>query len=425
MKKKIGLYGGTFSPPHAGHVNAARNFVESVGLDKLYVMPANIPPHKVVSNPIPTEMRLEMCRYAFGAVPNVVVSDYECTKAGVSYTVETLRHLSEESAELYMLCGDDMFLTLDTWRLSEEIFSLATIVCMRRYDGDGDALFKKKTEYEEKYGARVIFIDAEALPVSSTEIREMIKNGCEDAEKYLDGDVISYINENGLYGVPKKENMNEKRITEEDILALREKIRPYLKEKRYLHTLAVEKEAEYLGRLYLPEKVMNLRAAALLHDITKKCDFEKQLQYCDEFGIIIGDYDMLSPKTFHSKTAAALIMRDFPEFNVEDIVSGVRWHTTGHDNMTVFEAIIYLADYIEETRTFQDCVILRKYFRDMIDSGEDKDLALCRTMVKSFDMTIANLISEGAPVDTDTVSARNYYLRLTLNEEKGRNMYEG
>ena len=89
---------------------------------------------------------------------------------------------------------------------------------------------------------------------------------------------------------------------------------------------------------------MALRAAALLHDITKKCDFEKQLQYCAEFDIIIGNYDKLSPKTFHSKTAAAIIPRDFPEFDDEEIISGVRWHTTGHDGMTDFEAIVYLAD---------------------------------------------------------------------------------
>lgn len=420
MKEKIGLYGGTFSPPHAGHVNAARNFVETLGLDKLYVMPANVPPHKVVTDPVPTEMRLEMCRRAFGTVPNAVVSDYECTKAGVSYTVETLRYLSTESSDLYMLCGDDMLLTLDTWRMSKEIFSLATIVCMRRYDGDGEPLLRKKSEYEEKYGARVIFIDAPALPVSSTEIREMIKSGSDAMHEYLDVNVISYIIENGLYGSEKNEKMTEKVITEEDIISLREKIRPYLKDKRYLHTIAVEKEAEYLGNLYLPEKVMSLRAAALLHDITKKCDFEKQLQYCGEFGIMVGDYDILSPKTFHSKTAAALISRDFPEFDTDDITSGVRWHTTGHDGMTVFEAIIYLADYIEETRTFPDCVTLRKYFRDGIRSGEDKYLVLYKTMVKSFDMTISNLLEEGAPVDTDTVCARNYYLKAVLNEEKGR-----
>ena len=422
MKEKIGLYGGTFSPPHAGHVNAARNFVKFIGLDRLYVMPANIPPHKVVSNPVPTEMRLEMCRRAFGDLPNTMVSDYECMKEGVSYTVDTLRYLSAGSRELYMLCGDDMFLTLDSWRLAGEIFSLTNIVCMRRYDCDGEVLLQKKKEYEEKFGARVIFIDAEALPVSSTEIREMINCGCEDLKKYLDEDVISYININGLYGSEKNGKMTEKIITEEDIISLREKIRPYLKDKRYLHTLAVEKEAEYLGSIYLPEKVMSLRAAALLHDITKKCDFEKQLQYCDEFGIIIRDNDMLSPKTFHSKTAASLITKDFPEFDTKDITSGVGWHTTGHDNMTVFEAIIYLADYIEETRTFPDCVELRRYFRDMLDSGEDKFLTLCRTMVKSFDMTIANLIVDSAPIDTDTVSARNYYLRSLLNLEKGRNM---
>ena len=411
MKEKIGLYGGTFSPPHAGHVNAAHNFIEAIGLDRLYVMPANIPPHKIVTNPIPTEMRLEMCRMAFGDLPNTIVSDYECTKAGVSYTVETLRHLSADSRELYMLCGDDMFLTLDSWRLAEEIFSLTNIVCMRRYNGDGMDLLQKKKEYEEKYGARVIFIDATPLPVSSTEIREMIKSGSEDLCKYLNDDVISYINNNGLYEADKSKKMTDRIITEEDIIFLREKIRPYLKDKRYLHTLAVEKEAAYLGSIYLPEKIFSLRAAALLHDITKKCDLEKQLQYCDEFGIITDDNDILSPKTFHSKTAAALISKDFPEFCAEDITSGVRWHTTGHEGMTVFEAIIYLADYIEETRTFPDCVTLRKYFRDGIASGEDKNLVLYRTMIKSFDMTIANLMEEGALIDSDTISARNYYIR--------------
>lgn len=202
-----------------------------------------------------------------------------------------------------------------------------------------------------------------------------------------------------------------KKITESDILALREKVRGYLTEKRYLHTLAVEREAARLGELYLPEKIAELRCAALLHDITKRCDFEKQLQYCSEFDIIVGDYDTLSPKTFHSKTAAALAIRDFPEFATDDVLSGVRWHTTGHDNMTVFEAIVYLADYIEDTRTFPDCVKLRKYFYDGLEAGDDKEMLLYRTMIKSFDMTIRGLIDDNAPIDVDTVSARSFYIK--------------
>lgn len=203
----------------------------------------------------------------------------------------------------------------------------------------------------------------------------------------------------------------QKSLTDADIEALREKIKPYHTEKRYLHALAVEREAASLGKLYLPEKIAELRASALLHDITKKNDLEKQLKYCAEFGIIISKYDMLSPKTFHAKTAAALIGRDFPEFDRSEIVSGVRWHTTGHDEMTVFEAIIYLADYIEETRTFPACAELRSYFYDGIAAGRDKREHLYETMVMSFDKTICDLVCDGAMIDTDTIQARSFYLQ--------------
>lgn len=209
-------------------------------------------------------------------------------------------------------------------------------------------------------------------------------------------------------------DMTERVYNEDDILLLRERIRPYLTEKRYSHTLAVEREAEYLGRIYLPEKTMKLRAAALLHDITKMSVSEKQLQYCSEFGIMVSDYDILSPKTLHSKTAAALIGRDFPEFDDGEITDGVRWHTTGRDGMSVFEAVIYLADYIEDTRTFADCVQLRSYFREALESGEDKYTVLYRTMVKSFDMTVKNLLEDGKFICEDTVRARNYYVRLLI-----------
>ncbi len=210
--------------------------------------------------------------------------------------------------------------------------------------------------------------------------------------------------------------MSEK-YRDDDILALREAVKPYLTAKRYLHTLAVEREAAALGEIYLPERVNSLRAAALLHDITKKCDFEKQLQYCDRFGIIISEYDMLSPKTFHARTAAALIPEAFPEFNDSEIVEGVKWHTTGHDKMTVFESIVYLADYIEDTRDFPDCVELRRFFYDSLEAGRDKREALINTMIRSFDMTIANLTSEGALLDCDTVQARNYFLSLARKKE--------
>ena len=199
--------------------------------------------------------------------------------------------------------------------------------------------------------------------------------------------------------------------TEEMLTELREKIRPYLKAKRYQHTLAVEKEAARLGEIYLPDDVNRLRAAALLHDITKKLDLSEHLQICSEFDIIVGRFPEKEMKLFHSKTAPAVIERDFEGYFDEEILSGVRWHTTGRDSMTVFECLVYLADYIEETRTFGDCIELRNYFYSMLESeNADKDEVLRLTMVRSFDMTIKNLIEEDSLIDMDTVSARNYFV---------------
>lgn len=197
-KRRVGLYGGTFSPPHLGHLHAAREFIIGAELDTLVIMPANIPPHKTVENPVDPKTRLEMCSIAFGELEKAEVSDYEIEKQGVSYTVDTLRHLSGEDRELFMLCGDDMFLTLDTWRLAPEIFSLTAIVCMRRYTTPEDELVLKRREYEEKYGARIIFISSEAYPASSTEIREKIKNG-DPLEGLLSSDVEAYVRKHGLY----------------------------------------------------------------------------------------------------------------------------------------------------------------------------------------------------------------------------------
>lgn len=198
LKSRVGLYGGTFSPPHLGHLHAACEFVEKLSLDRLVIMPVNIPPHKQAEHLVDGKRRLELCRIAFGSIDNAEISDYEISKDGVSYTVDTLRHMSNENTELYMLCGDDMFLTLDTWRRACEIFSLTSVVCMRRYLTDGEPLLIKKAEYEEKYGARVYFIDAAAYPVSSTEIRERLKNG-ESCDGLLDTEVEKYIRENGIY----------------------------------------------------------------------------------------------------------------------------------------------------------------------------------------------------------------------------------
>ena len=194
---------------------------------------------------------------------------------------------------------------------------------------------------------------------------------------------------------------------------LRERIKPYLKEKRYSHTLEEEEEAARIGAVYLPHKIRKLRISALLHDITKRAPLEKQLQYCEEFGIMLSAGDAASPKVFHAITAAALARRDFADTVDEEIISGIRWHTTGCDRMSLFSAIVYLADYIEPSRTFHDCVTLRDYFWGEMPDGEDplgQTVHFFFFLVLSFDLTIQNLIRDGEPICSDTVLARNCFL---------------
>ena len=150
---KIGLYGGTFSPPHLGHIRAAECFKEGAELDKLIVMPAGIPPHKAVNNPIDQKKREEMVRIAFEGIGEV--SDYEMKKEGASYTYLTLRWLKEQyDADIYLCMGEDMFLSLDKWREAEEIFDSSIVLCLKREATSFEAIDNKKTEFEEKYNAR-------------------------------------------------------------------------------------------------------------------------------------------------------------------------------------------------------------------------------------------------------------------------------
>ncbi len=407
-KKRIGLFGGTFAPPHLGHVHAVRTLLDSVQLDEVIIMPTFMPPHKVKVKGDTPELRLEMCRAAFGGLPNVTVSDYEIERGGVSYTVHTLEHLSTElDADIYLLCGSDMFLTLDTWFEAERIFHLAHIVCVPRDTESTEALYSRKRIYEEKYSADVTLIGSDPFEVSSTEIRRMIADG-ENLSALLPKGVIEVIEREKMYNETAEHE--ELVLTDADIAELKKAVKPYLTQKRYLHTLAVAEEAETLAGYFMPEKANKLRAAALLHDITKRADEKKQLQYCEEFGIIIGNSENYSIKTIHAVTGAELARRDFAKYTDDEILSGVRHHTTGTYGMTVFDAIIYLADYIEKTRDFSDCVELRNYFYGRIDNEPNKYAVLVDTMIYALDMTVGNLLKSASTINYDTVGARNFFL---------------
>lgn len=191
--------------------------------------------------------------------------------------------------------------------------------------------------------------------------------------------------------------------------------------KRLLHTYSVECEVASLAGIFAPDEEFKLRAAALLHDITKQLNHERQLQLCDKFGIIYTPLDILMPRTFHARTAVAIIECCFPDFANDHILSAVRYHTTGRLDMTLGEKLLYLADYIEPTREFDDCVKLRDYFYSKIGGAADEAermTILRETLILSFDMTVRGLIDEGIPIHIDTFEARNYLIEEKELEKK-------
>ena len=149
-----------------------------------------------------------------------------------------------------------------------------------------------------------------------------------------------------------------------------------------------------------------------MHDITKKLTLEEQIKLCDEYGIKI-DKDNIVPKLLHAKTGCEFAKRQFGAEVVDDeIYTSILYHTTGKAGMTLFEALIYLADYIEPTRTFEDCIKLREYFYENIEKDNgDKFEVLRKTLILSFDMTIKNLIEENKQIDNDSIEVRNYFIR--------------
>ena len=201
-----------------------------------------------------------------------------------------------------------------------------------------------------------------------------------------------------------------KPITEEMLNELRENITKTMSAKRVRHALEVEKMVTRLAEMYQPEMDNTLRAAALLHDITKEYDDKVQLSILTKPGIEFSLKDRLAPKTFHARTAALLIPDIYPEFATDDVISAVRWHTTGRENMALFEKLLYLADYIDMSRDFEDCVKLREMFfsaKPEQMNDEEKLAHLNRTLVASFDMTISALLRKGAVISGDTANARN------------------
>ncbi len=205
-----------------------------------------------------------------------------------------------------------------------------------------------------------------------------------------------------------------------DLAVLRGRVQASMSPKRYAHTAAVEDMVARLAALYCPHMTDSLRVAALLHDITKEYTVDQHAEILNAAGKTVTDADRLAHKTLHARSAVVVIAEQYADFADETVLSAVRWHTTGHADMTLAEQLLYLADYIDDSRLFPDCVRLRTLFWDAHPEQMSEQMRLSHLhniIILSFDMTIRALINEGAIVSPDTICARNA-LVLTEAQKK-------
>ncbi len=198
---RIGIMGGTFNPPHIGHINAARTALSRVPLDRVIFIPTGVPPHKeMAEGSACSEARLEMTRFAAESI-GAEVSEAEIRREGKSYTADTLSYFKEKypDDELWLIMGTDMFFSLESWRSPETIFKLAKIAVVPRNRESIKKLLDFGEHLRGKYKAESLVLDTEVIEISSTELREKLRQG--KALDLIPESVYEYIVQNQLYGV--------------------------------------------------------------------------------------------------------------------------------------------------------------------------------------------------------------------------------
>ena len=268
---RIGIYGGSFNPPHLGHIFAARKARQLLGLDKILLIPAAIPPHKAVAEGSPDgETRFALTQLAIAGETGMEVSRIELDRPGPSYTVDTLRELRESypQDELYLLMGTDMFLSFFQWREPEAIAALAVPVCMARVRADAALsaqLLAQQEKMEAVFGVRPIVLQNDCLEISSTEARRLLFFGI--ADEVLHPDVLAMIERERLYGVGGAYHALP-------FAALRRVSLSLHKEKRRAHAQGVSDTAVLLAKKYGADETDAARAG-ILHDIIGSCRYRR------------------------------------------------------------------------------------------------------------------------------------------------------
>ena len=375
--EKIGIFGGSFNPPHLGHIRGAEYALEALGLTKLLLIPTRHTPGK----PVPESgagdaQRLEMLRLAAAREPRLEVSDLELREDG--FTWETIQRVSQAhpGAKLYLLLGTDMFQKFPQWKNAEDICKNTVIAALRRGDKKEAQILEQTKALLEGMGGAVELLSNPVMAISSTQLRRLI--AFRAGREFLDPAVFSYIQNEKLYdsgadfrNLPMQE--------------LQKVVVRLLNPNRVNHVLGCRDTAVELARRWGANET-DAGRAGLLHDITKALDGPLQLTLCAAYGRMLDDFSRKYPKTLHALTGSLVAREIFGEN--EAVVSAIESHTTGKADMNLLETIIYVADYMEPNRDFPGVEKLRELaFSDI------------RAALKlGLEMTLEHLAEQGGEV---------------------------
>ena len=391
---RIGIYGGTFNPPHTGHMLALREFAEKLQLDRVLLIPDRVPPHKEMPEGSPDgQTRLRLCQLAAEGLPFVEVSDLELHREGRSYTVDTVRELAAlyPDDERIFLMGTDMFLSFDRWYKPEEIVRYVSLGMANRQtpsETEKSEILAQKEKLEQEMGATVYLTENDLIEISSSAVRLLLRYGA--GAEVLPEPVYREILRLNLYRAA-----DDLRCLSEE--RLREEIRSLHKPRRLPHVEGCCELSVHLAEKWGADPNAAARAA-LLHDCTKILSASEQLILCRRYGILLDDFDRQNESLLHAKTGAAVAAQIFGE--TPEVCEAIRWHTTGKAGMTKLQKILYLADMIEKTRSYPGVEELRKLAESDLEEA----------VLQALQRTVAFVREGGKPLHPDSLRAMEYEL---------------
>ena len=390
---KIGILGGSFHPIHNGHLDMARSAQDALGLDQVILMVDRIPPHKELAQGASSQQRYRMVQLACEGETGFVASDWELNREGTSYTALTLTHLAEEypADELFFIMGSDMLRSLTTWYHPEIVCQKAHLVCICRAGqdgGEGEAAATVKA----RYGADVTLLPP-VRELSSTEIRNRLSDG-RPITGLVPPAVEWYIYEQALYG-------------SEQLVKFTAAMREVLKPHRFRHVIGVELTAVQLAE-NLGANGPKARLAALLHDCAKYLPLEEQFALAKRDG---SSLPREAEAILHAPAGAALAK---DKYGVTDkaILEAIRYHTTGSEDMTLLDEIIWAADLIEPGRDYPS---VDKH-RALLLSAHDQ-MSFEKGLLLVFTDNICYIQNSGSDLYPATLRARDALARKTTAKE--------